>query len=285
MSDVTVIGLGAMGAALARTLLQKGYGVTVWNRTASRATPLVAAGATRAETPAQAILASPLIIVCVGDYANTRALLEGVDATLKQKTLVQLTTGTGAQADQLAGWVHAQGADYLDGVIMAYPSEIGDAETLLLLAGESAVWSRCEKILRTLGGGARYLGGNLHLPSTLDGALIAPMLGMAFGMMQGALLCEKAKLPVATYIELIAAGFPVATHQVQHLAQTIADNLFTDTEAALKTYAAAMAALAADYRGRGINVELIDFMNGLLDRAIMAGYGDEELSAVIKVLR
>ena len=46
MSDISVIGLGAMGSALARTLLQNGYAVTVWNRTAEKAGPLVSAGTT-----------------------------------------------------------------------------------------------------------------------------------------------------------------------------------------------------------------------------------------------
>ena len=285
MSDITVIGLGAMGSAIARTLLHRGFAVTVWNRTAQRAVPLVAAGAAEATNPAAAIGASPLTIVCVGNYADAREVLERARSKLSGTTVVQLTTGTGIQADELATWVHEQGADYLDGVIMAYPSEIGDAKSILLVAGKSAVWNRCEKVLRTLGGGARFLGENLHLPSTLDGALIAPMLGMAFGMMQGALLCEKEGLPIATYIELMTAGFPVATHQVQHLAQSIAANRFADTEAALRTYAAAMSAMAEDYRARGINVEFVDFINGLLGRAIRAGYGEEELSAVIKVLR
>ena len=45
MSDISVIGLGAMGSALAHTLLQNGYSVTVWNRTAEKAEPLVSAGA------------------------------------------------------------------------------------------------------------------------------------------------------------------------------------------------------------------------------------------------
>jgi 3-hydroxyisobutyrate dehydrogenase-like beta-hydroxyacid dehydrogenase len=274
-----------MGSALARTLLQSGRSVTVWNRTAQRAAPLVALGAAQAESPSHAIAASPVTIVCVGNYADTHAVLDGARAALTGKTLVQLTTGTGAQANRLAEWTRAQGADYLDGVIMAYPSGIGDPRSILLVAGDAPAWRRWEDVLRTLGGGVRYLGENLHLPAALDGALVAPMLGMVLGMMQGALLCEKESFPVATYIEWMTEGFPVATHQVQHLAQTIARNRFGDTEAALKTYAAAISTFADDYRSRGINVEFIDWMSELLARAMKAGYGDEELSAVIKVLR
>jgi 3-hydroxyisobutyrate dehydrogenase-like beta-hydroxyacid dehydrogenase len=66
--DVSVIDLGAMGAALARMLLRDGHRVTVWNRTSAKATPLVRDGAILAESVALAVGASPLVIVCVDNY-------------------------------------------------------------------------------------------------------------------------------------------------------------------------------------------------------------------------
>ena len=127
MSDVTVIGLGAMGSALAATLIEKGHAVTVWNRTAAKAAPLVAAGAVQAATPRDAVAASQITIVCVGNYADTREVLDTTADALAGKVLVQLTTGTGTQAEELGGWAQTAGVDYLDGVILAYPSQIGSA--------------------------------------------------------------------------------------------------------------------------------------------------------------
>ena len=57
-SEISVIGLGTMGAALARTLLQNGYRVTVWNRTSAKAEPLVRDGAVLAPSAASAVSAS-----------------------------------------------------------------------------------------------------------------------------------------------------------------------------------------------------------------------------------
>jgi 3-hydroxyisobutyrate dehydrogenase-like beta-hydroxyacid dehydrogenase len=65
MSDVSVIGLGAMGSALARTLLRAGHRVTVWNRTSTKTGPLARDGAIPARDPAAAVLASPIVLVCV----------------------------------------------------------------------------------------------------------------------------------------------------------------------------------------------------------------------------
>lgn len=75
MSDVSIIGLGAMGSALARALLRKGHRITVRNRTSAKADPLVRDGAARAADPAGAVAASPVILVCVDNYAVTRDIL------------------------------------------------------------------------------------------------------------------------------------------------------------------------------------------------------------------
>ena len=79
MSEVTVIGLGNMGAALARALLGNGREVTIWNRSPEKAASLVEKGAVLAPSAAAAIAASPIIIVCVTNYAAANHILdEGV---------------------------------------------------------------------------------------------------------------------------------------------------------------------------------------------------------------
>lgn len=168
---------------------------------------------------------------------------------------------------------------------MAYPSEIGGATTLLLLAGDNSVWQTCEPILRTLAGSTRYVGDNFRLPSMLNTALMAPMMGMITGVIHAALECEKSDFPVAEYTELLNELLPVANHQVQYLATTIAQNNFSDTEAALRTYAVPMNAWVEQCEEQGINAEFPGFIDGWLQRAMAAGYGDEEISAIIKVLR
>ena len=71
MTPVTVIGLGPMGRAMAGALLAAGHPVTVWNRTAARAEPVVAADAVLAPTPSDALRAGPLVILSLTDYRAT----------------------------------------------------------------------------------------------------------------------------------------------------------------------------------------------------------------------
>src|SRR5215207_4893244 len=94
MSEVTVIGLGNMGSALARALLENGCAVTVWNRSPEKAAPLVEMGAVLASGPSAAITDSPIIMVCVTNYAAANQILGEVVADLPGKLLIQFTTGS-----------------------------------------------------------------------------------------------------------------------------------------------------------------------------------------------
>ena len=70
-----MIGLGAMGTALAKAQVDAGHEVTVWNRSPQRMTPLIELGARGAESVTVAVKTSPLIMVCIDNYTATNALL------------------------------------------------------------------------------------------------------------------------------------------------------------------------------------------------------------------
>ena len=155
MSEVSVIGLGAMGSALARALLRDGHRVTVWNRTSAKAEPLVRDGALLAHSPAAAVTASPIVLVCVEDYKVTRSILgrEEVAPALAGRVLVELSSGTPQDARDAEAWARQRGVDYLDGAIMATPSQIGRPDTPIFVSGavsRSAGVSRFSTPLREI---------------------------------------------------------------------------------------------------------------------------------------
>lgn len=123
MNDVTVIGLGAMGSAIAKVQILAGHSVTVWNRSPSKIPPLVAIGASSSATFSEAIQASNHILVCVDCYASFDNLLNDVDTadSLVGKTFIQFTTGTPTEARSSNSWFSSRGASYLDGTILCYP--------------------------------------------------------------------------------------------------------------------------------------------------------------------
>src|SRR5262249_2266604 len=107
MSDESVIGVGAIGSALARALLAAGHRVTIWNRTGIKCEPLAQFGAKVASSVAAAVAESPTIISSVLDYAVTDALLHPEQESLRGRLLIQLSTGTPQQARDTAAWAGA----------------------------------------------------------------------------------------------------------------------------------------------------------------------------------
>src|SRR3712207_3205616 len=101
MTDVTVLGTGLMGTAIARALLAEGFHVSVWNRTAAKTEPLIAEGAAGVKSAAAAVSASPLTIVMVSDYAAVHALLDDLPDTgfPEGHVVLNLTTGAPEQVD------------------------------------------------------------------------------------------------------------------------------------------------------------------------------------------
>ena len=148
MSDISMIGLGAMGTALAKALLKAGHGVTVWNRTPRKMAPLEALGAKGAANVSEAVQASPLVMVCIDNYAATDALFRADDVVphLSGRTVIQLSTGTPEEARDSETWLRASGADYLDGAIESYPEGIGAADGRLLFCGSEAAFRRSENV-------------------------------------------------------------------------------------------------------------------------------------------
>src|SRR5687768_16613391 len=92
--SITVLGLGAMGRALARALIAAGHPTTVWNRSAGRADTLVTAGAFEAATATEAVSRTQVTFVCLLDRAAVDAVADTVGAGWRGTTVVNLTSST-----------------------------------------------------------------------------------------------------------------------------------------------------------------------------------------------
>ncbi|WP_117211070.1 NAD(P)-binding domain-containing protein [Allorhizocola rhizosphaerae] len=111
---VSVLGLGAMGSALAGALVKAGYETTVWNRSPGRADALVAHGAKAAATAGGAVRAGRVVIACLLDHASVHEVLDPLLGELAGRTLINVTTTSPAQSRELAAWAARAGVAYLD---------------------------------------------------------------------------------------------------------------------------------------------------------------------------
>jgi 3-hydroxyisobutyrate dehydrogenase-like beta-hydroxyacid dehydrogenase len=282
--QVAVIGLGRMGFALAACLLQNDYKVTVWNRTASKAAPLLKDGAVQGESAVDAVARADVVVTCLGNYDDTETVLADC-GELGGKTLIQLTSGSIAEGEQFQEWAQEKGALYLDGVISAYPSGIGKTETMLVVAGSEKAWSIAEPVIMCLGGSSRYVGESLMSPVALQFALIAPTLMVIMGMIQGVHVLEREGFDLKVYAEIISGMSSLLVESIGHQVNAIANDNYADTEAALETWEAGLKHYFRSFDRPELNLDLMMPVGELLRKAVTAGYGGEEIAAVIKVLR
>jgi 3-hydroxyisobutyrate dehydrogenase-like beta-hydroxyacid dehydrogenase len=282
MKTITVIGLGAMGGALARTLQRSGHALTVWNRSSGKAEPFVANGATGAASIVEAVSASPVILVCVDSYATTRSLLgtEDVIARLSGRTLVQLGTGTPREAQECADWCSYHNVTYIDGAIEFLPTAVGTEGAQLLFAGPEHAYRDIDPLLKCLGGDRRYLGENIRAPAALDLAWLSQRLGQMIGALHGICLCESENVGVDSFEEMFPKG-----DRVQILASKIKDEDYLDPDVTVAVWDAVSLRFEEQARDAGISSEFPDFAASIIRRAIHAGYGGEDVAALVKALR
>lgn len=285
MQSVSVIGLGVMGTELARVLIENGYDVTVWNRTPEKAVPHVKAGAALAKTATEAIRASEATITCIRTHSDTRALLEADPTVLTGKIIIELSTGDASEAASLMALIESQGAQCLIGMIATFPSGIGHADSAIVTIGVEDVWNDCAPILKTLAGKSAYIGTSPKALAAIYASLFLPRQGFMFGMIYGALICEKAGVSMDAYVEQLPLTIKVVQDYYDVFAASVPSGDFSNPPASLGTYYAAFQDTLNTCRDLGTPEDLPRLLHDLVKRGIDAGLADEQITALTKVLR
>lgn len=285
MANISIIGLGAMGQALAARFLQQGYTVTVWNRTPGKAASLVASGAREVMSAAAAIVASDVTVMCVLDYAASDSVINDAASALSGRALVNLTNGTPAQARATAERAAGLGAAYLDGGIMATPPMIGGEHALILYSGCQATFDAHASMLAALGA-ANYLGGDAGLASLHDLALLSGMYGLFAGFFHATALIDSEGIRAAAFLKLLGPWMTAMMGELSGYAEKIDSGRHgVNVVSNLGMQAASLENIVTATREQGVATDLLDPMLELFRKRAGAGFGDEDISGVFELIR
>ena len=198
------MGLGLMGHPMASNLLKAGYQVTVWNRTASRADDLVAAGALLADSPSDLAANCNFIISIVSDPPALESILwgpRGALPSLRSGTIyVDSSTVSPTLARKVSAACAERGVRFLDAPVTGGDWGAKKGELIFMVGGDAATLAEAEPVLRVLGKKWFHLGPsgagqtiklamNLILALQVDALAEAIALVTAAGM-QGEQLVE-----------------------------------------------------------------------------------------------
>src|SRR5258706_3090773 len=282
MSEISSLGLGLMGSAVARSFVNAGRRLTVWNRSGAKAQPLIQLGANAAGSVRSAVAASPIVLICIDGYRTTQTLFDepGVVRLLPGRIIVQLSTGSPSEAREAEAWFSARGALYLDGAILGGPATMGTSKCTVLVSGQREIFERCAPLLDALGGGTRHIGERIGTAAAIDMAYLARQYGMYAGVAHGVLICESE----AADLEVFASVF-AENDTGRGMIDAVSKGAFSNPPATLSVWNAALRRLQEQARDAGINREVPDLVSGILNRAEAAGFGAEHIAAMVKVLR
>ena len=283
MSELTMIGLGAMGSAIAKTLIDHGHDLTAWNRSPSKVEKIHQLGGKPSDSLKQAIEASPVILICIHGYQATRQLLDNPEIVplLRGRIILQMSTGTPAEARQAETWIRANGGRYLDCAIMVYPPNIGTSSGQLLISGEQQAWDDVSELVGDLGGDIRYLGPAVGAAAALDLAIVMRLVTITVATVYGIHLCQAEGIPLRLFTGMYPDG-----DRSHHLAANIEKGRFDQNIAATVSTSIEVISTISDLaKSHDTGSELPDFLLGLYHRAAEAGFTEQDNASLIEVFR
>ena len=268
---ISVLGLGAMGSAIADRLRETGYVTTVWNRTAAKAEPHVKAGSKAAATVTEAAASSDVVLVVLLDHASVHEHLDPIAADLKGKVVVNLTTTTPNESRATAAWAAEHGITYLDGAIMAVPAMIGQPVARLLYSGDENAYAIAKPVLETLGT-ADFEGTDAGLASLRDMALLTSMYQMFSGFMQAAAMMRTVGVSATETAGEVAGWLGAILPHMENFAAVIDSRDFNAGQSVDFTRAA-VGSLITAAREQGVAADFLEPLMSRLDELSATGRG------------
>jgi 3-hydroxyisobutyrate dehydrogenase-like beta-hydroxyacid dehydrogenase len=228
------VGLGAMGAGIARQLMDAGHPLVGWNRTRAKAQPLEDAGMAWAESPREAAARADVLFTMLTNTAAVEQAADGDDgivAGLRPGTVwADLSTISPDASVALAERVAATGAHFLDTPVSGSPATLAAGQMSVMVGGDRAAYDHVEAVLHAIGPKVTYIGPNGHAILTkvaINLALVVSVTAFA----EGVALVEKAGVDPAAVVDA-ALKSVIASPVIGYRAPLLVDDnaVFADVD-------------------------------------------------------
>ncbi len=229
MAKVAFIGLGVMGYPMAGHLAAKGHGVTVYNRTASKAEAWASQhGGASAATPAAAAQGAEIVFACVGNDDDLRGVTIGPDGAFdalgRGAVFVDHTTASASVARELYAAARARGADFIDAPVSGGQAGAENGALTVMCGGDEGPYARVEPAITAFAKSCRLMGpsGAGQLTKMVNQICIA---GLLQGLSEGLAFAEKAGLDGKAVVDVISKG-AAGSWQMENRGGTMLDDKF-----------------------------------------------------------
>lgn len=284
--DLAFLGMGTMGAAMARNLINAGHKLTVWNRTASRCQPLVELGAQAAATPAQAAAAAEIIFVCVSDTPDVRQVVLGEDGVIQGarpgSLVVDMSTISPQATREIGAALAEKQIAMLDAPVSGGSEGAQKGTLTIMVGGEEKDLERAMPALEAMGKSITLMGP-LGAGQTTKAVNQTIICGIYWGVAEGIALGLKAGLDMEKVVRALRGGVCGSWILENRSGNMIKNQYPLGFKVTLHKKDLGIALDTAAQLG--VFLPVASLVDQAYNSLITKGHGDEDMSALARIIR
>lgn len=284
---VAFLGLGIMGGGMARRILGAGFPLAVYNRNRAKADALASEGAQAAASPRDAAEGADAIVSMVADDPASRSVWlgdHGALAAAKRGALcIECSTLTVAWVRELAAAAAQRGCELIDAPVTGTKPHAANGELLFLTGGTEAAIAQARPVLAVM---SRAI---LRVGPTGSGAMLKLVNNFLCGVQAAALaegiaMIERAGLDLGKALEMLTAG-AAGSPLVKGFSARMAAHDYLPPNFHLHLMAKDLAYAQAEGKRVGVEMTSAGAAREIFQRAIAAGHGEKDVTAVVEPMR
>ena len=284
---VAFLGLGVMGHPMAGHLLRAGHAVTVYNRTAAKAVAWAAEyGGGTAATPALAAAGADVVLACVGNDDDLRAVTLGADGAFagmaSGAVFVDHTTASAEVARELHREARARGLHFIDAPVSGGQAGAVNGALTVMCGGDAASFAAMRPLAACYARAVTLLGpsGSGQLAKMVNQVAIA---GLLQGLAEAVAFGKRAGLDMAQVLDVIGKG-AAQSWQMDNRSQTMLEDRF-DFGFAVDWMRKDLGLVLAEARRNGAQLPATALVDQFYADLQAAGGGRWDTSSLIRRLK
>ncbi|MFN3352590.1 MAG: NAD(P)-dependent oxidoreductase, partial [Brevundimonas sp.] len=279
------VGIGLMGAPMARNLLRAGYRLRVWNRTVAKAEALVAEGAESAASAREVLTNSRITIMMLLNEEATDAALQrsgdGISIDLADRLVINMGTFRPDYVAGLARDVTRAGGLYLDAPVSGSKGPAEAAQLVGMIAGDARGLDIAEPILSAMCAKV-FRCGDAPNATRMKLAVNHYLVAMVASLSEAAHLAASAGLDLELFSEVLNAG-PMRSAVSEAKIRKLVDRDFA-AQASITDVVKNAELVSGFARSSGVASPLLDQAEQLFRETLEAGHGADDMVAVVRAL-
>lgn len=283
---VAFIGMGTMGEPMALNILKTGFDLTVHNRTRQKEEAVARAGASRAETPADAAKKSDVIVTCVSDTPDVQEVILGnagvIHSAKRGALVVDMSTISPESTRRIANTLAEKEVQMIDAPVSGGFEGAQKGTLSIMVGGNDEDVKRAKPVLSAMGNRITHVGpvGAGQLTKAINQIIVA---GTYFSVAEGMALGLKAGLDMEKVIQAVSGGAASSWALINRSGNMIGNTYPLGFR--LRLHRKDLKIALEIGRELGVALPVAAYVEQAETGLIARGYGDEDISAIARSVR